>query len=267
MPWRPVLSRAAVYASIFFLVLTAYISERAVASEYRIITAVKRALMISQSGDPTSPRWNKTKNELLALMDEGTRINPHYRKITPMVADHLARWGDWENATWIWESVMESRPHILAILSNIVRGYSQMGNYEKALELVERAKKIQPDAPSVRTMELLVLARAGREPQAAKLARQYIEQGIYDFDLVNTAISLGLRTADYDLSLTGLALRNKSWPENQVEALLEMGRIYAEHKNDDVLALDAYRAALESSPGPSRDTTRQQIPAAYRSRL
>jgi len=267
LPWRPVFSRMAVYASIFFLLLTAYISQQAAATEYKIITAVKRALMISQSGDPTNPRWNKTKNEMLALMDEGTRINPHYRKITPMVADHLARWGDWENATWIWESVVESRPHVVAILSNIARGYSQMGNYDKALEFVERSKKVQPDAPSVRTMEILVLARAGREPQAAKLARQYLEQGIYDYDLVNAAISLGLRTGDYDLSLEGLSLRNKSWPKNQVEALLEMGRIYAEHKKNDDLALQNYRAALEASPEATREATRQKIPSAYLLRL
>jgi O-antigen ligase len=263
LPWRPVFSRMAVYASIFFLMLTAYISEQAAATEYKIITAVKRALMISQSGDPTNPRWNKTKNEMLVLMDEGTRINPHYRKITPMVADHLARWGDWENATWIWESVVESRPYVVAMLSNIARGYSQMGNYDKALEFVERCKKVQPDSPSVRTLEILVLARAGREPQAARLAREYLDQGIYDYDLLNAAISLGLRTGDYDLSLEGLSLRNKSWPQNQVEALLEMGRIYAEHKKNDALALQNYKAALEASPEATREATRQKIPAAY----
>ena len=81
------------------------------------------------------------------------------------------------------------------------------------------------------------------------------------------AISLGLRTADYDLSLEGLALRNKSWPQNQVEALLEMGRIYAEHKKNDAQALEAYRAAVEASPEVSRETTRRKIPAAYLLRL
>ncbi len=267
LPWRPVFSRAGFFASIFCLMLAGYISQQAAAAEYKIITAVKRALMISQSGDPTNPRWNKSKNEMLVLMDEGTRINPHYRKITPMVADHLARWGDWDNAIWIWESVVESRPYVVAMLSNLVRGYSQLGQHAKAMEFLERCKKLQPDSPAVRGLELLVLAHAGREPEAAKLARRYLNEGIYDYNLVNVAVSLGLRTQDYDLAIEGLTLRNQSWPEGQVEALLELGRIYAEHKKNDALALEAYRSALAASPEAAKEATRQKIPATYLTRL
>lgn len=267
LPWRPVFSRVAVFACVFCLMLAVYISEQAAASEYKIITAVKRALMISQSGDPTHPRWNKSKNEMLVLLDEGTRINPHYRKITPMVADHLARWGDWENATWIWESVVESRPHVVAMLLNTARGHSQMGHHAKALEYLERARKLQPGTPAVRSLEVLLMARAGQESQAAKLARQYMNEGVYDYNLVNTAISLGLHTADYDLAIEGLTLRNISWPGEQVDALLELGRIYTEHKKDDARALDAYRAAFEASPEPDKEATRRKIPAAYLARL
>lgn len=269
LPWRPAFSRAGFFASIFCLMLAGYISQQAAVSEYKIITAVKRALMISQSGDPTNPRWNKSKNEMLVLMDEGTRINPHYRKITPMVADHLARWGDWDNAIWIWESVVASRPHVVAMLSNLVRGYSQLGQHAKALEFLERCKKLQPESPAVRGLELLVLAHAGREPEAAKLARRYLDEGFYDYNLVNAAVSLGLRTQDYDLAINGLTLRNQGWPEGQVEALLELGRIYAEHKKNDALALEAYRAALATSPDATKEkeATRQKIPAAYLTRL
>ena len=204
---------------------------------------------------------------MLVLMDEGTRINPHYRKITPMVADHLARWGDWDNAIWIWESVVESRPHVVAMLSNLARGYSQLGQHAKALEVLERCKKLQPDSAAIRGLELLVLAHAGREQEAARLARRYLDEGIYDFNLINAAVSLGLRTQDYDLALEGLLLRNQSWPEGQVEALLELGRIYAEHKKNDALALEAYRAALAASPEAAREATRQKIPAPYLTRL
>ncbi len=267
LPWRPMFSRIALSATMMLLVLASYISQQAAASEYKIITAVKRALMISQSGDPTNSKWNSTKNEMLVLLDEGTTINPHYRKITPMAADHLSRWGDWENATWIWESVVQSRPYVVAMLSNIARGHSQMGDYAKALEFVERSKKVQPDAPAIRTLEILVLARAGREPEAARLARQYLNEGLYDYNLVNAAISLGLRTANYDLAIDGLSLRNISWPAEQVEALLELGRIYAEHKNDDAQALAFYRAALSASPESAVEATRQKIPAAYLARL
>lgn len=267
LPWRPAFSRAGVFVSICCLVLACYISQQAAASEYKIITAVKRALMISQSGDPTNPRWNKSKNDMLVLMDEGTTINPHYRKITPMVADHLAGWGDWDNAVWIWESVVESRPHVVAMLTNLVRGYSRLGQHAKALEVLERCKKLQPDSTVLRGLELLVLGRAGREQEAATLARRYLDEGLYDYDLVTAAVSLGLRAQDYDLALEALMLRNQSWPAGQVEALLEIGRIYAEHKKNDALALQAYRAALAASPEAARESTRQQIPAGYLTRL
>ena len=57
----------------------------------------RRATGTTRAG--TAPR-----EEVLRLTREAIAINPHYRKITPIVADELARWGDWKNATWIWES-------------------------------------------------------------------------------------------------------------------------------------------------------------------
>ncbi len=70
---------------------------------------------------------------MLKQLREGIAINPHYRKITPMVADELARWGDWKDATWIWESVLSSRPYVVAILANVARGYASMGEPAKAM--------------------------------------------------------------------------------------------------------------------------------------
>jgi hypothetical protein len=70
----------------------------------------KLALSVSASGGPERPRLEATRREILQLVREGIAINPHYRKITPMVADELARWGDWRDATWIWESVLARGP-------------------------------------------------------------------------------------------------------------------------------------------------------------
>ncbi len=145
--WNPGVARAAVAASVACLALATYITQQAAQSEQKIVKATKLALSISRAGDVHNPRWNRTKSELLRLIGEGIAINPHYRKITPMVADELARWGDWRNAIWIWESVLSSRPHVVVLMSNIARGYASTGNPQKALEYLERAKQLQPDAP------------------------------------------------------------------------------------------------------------------------
>jgi O-antigen ligase len=138
------------------LALAAYITQQAAESESKIVRAVKYALSVSQSGDYQNPRWDKTKREMLTLIKEGIDINPHYRKITPMVADELAKWGDWRNAVWIWESVLDSRPYVVAIMSNVARGYAQMGQNEKALEYLKRAKELQPKATSVNSLEVIL---------------------------------------------------------------------------------------------------------------
>ncbi|HEY5580183.1 MAG TPA: O-antigen ligase family protein, partial [Rhodoferax sp.] len=116
-----------------------YIAQQAVLCEARIVRATKIALDISRSGQPNDPRWASDKAELLRLLQEGIAINPHYRKLTPMAADAMAGWGDWKNATWVWESVAASRPNIVVILANIARGHLQAGDFTKAQEYIDRA--------------------------------------------------------------------------------------------------------------------------------
>ncbi len=265
--WTPAFSRVGVISMAASLALAAYISQQAAASEYKIVQAVKRALMVSRSGDAHNPKWNRAKQDMLQLIREGTAINPHYRKITPMVADELARWGDWKNALWIWESVVSSRPHVVAIMANMARGYAQTGNYEKALEYLERCKKIQPKAVGVRALEVILLGRIGNEPEATKLAKQYLQEGTYNYDLLNAAWLLGMRNVDYDLAIQALELRNQDWPTQRIDGLLQLGHIYATQKKDDAKALAAYQAALAAAPEPVREAVRKQIPPAYLPRL
>lgn len=102
-----------------------YVAQQAVECESKIVRAVRIALSITQSGRPNDPAWDQAKFEMLNLINEGIAINPHYRKLTPIVADSLAAWGDWKNATWIWETVLESRPNVVAIRVNVARGHIQ----------------------------------------------------------------------------------------------------------------------------------------------
>jgi O-antigen ligase len=249
------------------LALAIHITQLATECEHKIVRATKLALTISTSGDYHNPRWDPTKAELLRLVKEGIAINPHYRKITPMVADELAKWGDWKNATWIWESVLSSRPYVVAIISNVARGYAATGQPMQALEYLGRAKSLQPNAPSVRSLEVILLSRTGFEPQAAALAKDSLERGIIDYDLVNTAFLLGWRAGDYPMALKAMDLRLKGWPNHQVAGYLQLGNMYTTGLRDPEKALDSFRRALELAPPEQHRAMAQQIPREYWAQL
>ncbi len=267
LSWKPAYSQIMAVFLMVCLALTAYISQQAAATENKIVSSVKLALSISQSGDYNNPKWDKTKRELLTLARDGIAINTHYRKITPMVADELAKWGDWKNAVWVWESVIVSRPYVVAIMSNIARGYAQTGNNEKALEFLARCEKLQPKATSVRSLKVILMSRTGKEPEAANLAKQYMDDGTYDYDLVSAAYVLGMRKSDFNMAIQGLELRNNSWPASRLDGFLKLGGIYANQKKDDVKAAAAFKSALELTPEKDRDALRKQIPPQYLPKL
>jgi O-antigen ligase/Flp pilus assembly protein TadD len=267
LSWRPAYSQVLAVAMMICLALTAYISQQAAATESKIVSAVKMALSISASGDVNNPKWDKTKREMLTLAKEGIAINTHYRKITPMLADELAKWGDWKDAVWVWESVVLSRPYVTAIMSNIARGYSQLGNNEKALEYLARCEKLQPKAVSVRSLKVILLSRSGKEAEAAVLAQKYMDEGIYDFDLVNAAFILGMRKSDFDMAIKALTIRSKDWPATKLDAQLKLAGIYINNKKDDAKALAAFKTALELTPEKDRDNLRRQIPQQFQAQL
>ena len=259
LSWKPVFSQVAAVTTMGCLALASYITQQAAASESLIVRATKLALSVSQSGDYNNPKWAPQREEMLRLIREGIDINPHYRKITPMVADELAKWGDWKNAVWIWESVLGSRPYVAAIMTNVARGYAQMGEPDKAMAMLERAKTIQPNAPSVRSLEVILLSRNGNEAKALAMAREDIGAGKYDYDMVNTGFVLAMRAKDWDLAIRAMELRNKGWPGTLADGQAKIGNAWV-GKGDINKALEHFRAALEATPPEQRQTVLNGIP-------
>jgi O-antigen ligase len=264
--WSPLVARAALAATTGCLALALFITHRAVESERKLVTAAKLALSISATDDPQDPRYAARKREMLQLVREGIALNPHYRKITPMVADELARWGDWANATWIWESVLASRPHVVAIISNAARGHASTGQPDKALAYLERARSLQPRAPSVRSLEVILLSRAGQEQLAMQRAREAMDAGIVDHDLVNAYFVLAWRAKDYPLARQVLERRMAQWPETHARGLVQMGITYAE-QDDSAQAVSYFRQGLAAAKPQERLSLLQQVPQAYRAQL
>jgi O-antigen ligase len=268
LPWQPAASQIAAVAVVCCLALAAFITERAAASESKIVKATKYALTISRGGDPANPKWDKMKRDMLLLIKEGTDINPHYRKITPMVADELAKWGDWKNATWIWESVISSRPYVTAIMSNAARGHLAMGDLEKARYWLERCKKVQPNAPSVRSLEIVITHRTGDNAKAMELIKKAVADDRVDFDTANAGWVIAVQTKDYPFAIEMLERRAKGWPAQKSDSYFRMGQLYAGVYFNEAKAIEAYKIALEASESDAaRQALKAQIPAAFAARL
>lgn len=267
LAWKPSCARALAGIAVAAIALAAYIAQQAAECEQKIVRATKIALSISASGDPNNPRWNGAKAEMLTLIRQGIAINRHYRKITPMVADELAKWGDWKNATWIWESVLSSRPHVVAIMSNVARGHLTMGQPDLALAYLDRARKTQPRAPAVRSLEVILLSRTGQQARALELARQAIADNIYDYDLANASFFLAWHAGDYALAAKAMRLRMIGWPASRMEGYVQLGEMYAQAVKDPEKALAAFKQALALAPEAQRPALLKRVPAEYRARL
>jgi tetratricopeptide (TPR) repeat protein len=267
MRWKPARIMDGFAATVAALGLCIFITIQAARAESDLVRAARLALTIAASPDPTSPRWASTKAEMLQLARHGIGIDRHYRKITPIIADETARWGDWKNAIWIWESVLSSRPYVVAVLANTARGYMVLGQTARALEYTERAKNIQPDAPAVRSVEVLLLARMGDDAQALALGRQAIADGVADYDMSNAVFMLARRAREFSVAEQAMRLRLANWPDKRAQGFTELGVMFALDANEPEKALAAFVKALEESPPDQRDAVLAQVPASLRARV
>lgn len=265
--WGPGIATACLGATAACLALALFITQRAAEAERKLVQATKIALSISASGDPNNPRFDGDKQRMLRLVREGIAINPHYRKITPMVADELARWGDWPDAIWIWESVLRSRPYIVAMIGNVARGYSTQGEPEKAMTWLQRAKQLQPGAPTVRSLEVILLSKARDEARALQLAKEALAADAVDYDLANALYILAWRARDYALAQQALQLRMDRWPESRPRGLVQLGAMYANELHRPDLALQLFRQGLAQADAREREVLMQMVPPALRPQL
>ena len=138
--------------------------DQAVRCEAMLVGATKIALGIQASGVPNAPEWAEEKEVMLQMLYDGIAINPHYRKLTPIAADAMANWGDWKNATRVWESLLVSRPYVVVMLTNAARGHILASEWDIAQNYLLRAQKIQATAPSVIALAEQIQAHKQKTP-------------------------------------------------------------------------------------------------------
>jgi O-antigen ligase len=247
--------------------LAVFITHQAATAERDLVRAARLALTIVGSSDPASPRWDAAKAEMLQLTRNGVAITRHYRKITPIIADEAARWGDWANAVWIWESVLSSRPHVVAVLANTARAYMVLGQPLRALQYMQRAKDIQPGAAAVRSIEVLLLARSGEEAKALALGRQAIAEGVADYDMLNAVFTLARRSRDFRLAEQAMHLRLAQWPNDRTEGWFDLGSMFAQDAHEPDKAIAAFAKALADAEPAHREALMARVPPSLRAQV
>ncbi len=263
-PWQCV---GALSVNAVLTGLAIYLTQQAIACESKLVRATQIALTISASGAPNDPRWVKAKSEMLTLLQQGIALNPHYRKLTPLAADAMATWGDWENATWVWESVLASRPFITGMLASAARGQIQAGKLQIAQQDLERAENIQTSA-ALNSLQIMLWSRNGHEKEAMLQAQTLLRSGYIDGDLVQTAYTLGLQQHQPALAVLALELGIKAWPNRAVDGWLKLGDIYrSADVNDPSQARNAYRQAINATEAAYKSRVISRIPEDYRDRL
>ncbi len=268
MKWSASRSQAGVVFAILGLATTIYVSYYAAESERLIVSATKQALSINSSKDAANPRFDKVKKQAFTDLRAGVDINPHYRKITPMVADEAAKWGDWENATWIWESVLGSRPYVVALMANVARGYIQIGQPEKALPFIARAKAIQPTAASIWGAELAAYVRANNLPAASKLLNEALEKNVIDQDVINNGIAVALNSKDWPMALRLLEMRKAYMPTLLSDTHIRIAQVLIVGLANEKDGLPNYNLAMKAMATPQeRVNLLASLPPHYVNKL
>ena len=254
---------------LLFLPATLISGAIAFESEYKLVEASRLAAIVTKSGLPNSPQMAFIKAESYRLASEGTQLNPHYRKLISVSADAFASWGDWDYAKRLWLPLSESRPYVVAILSNISRAYIEQGDTTQARLYLNRALLINPDSDALKGLEVILEAKSGRELQAATMARALLAKGNSNKDLVRAAYFLGLNTGDISLVIQALRAAILIWPEDAANGWLRLGNIYnSPQLQNTEEALDAYRKSLASSSSKyEAEMILQEIPVYFRNRL
>jgi O-antigen ligase len=262
--WRPTYTRTALVLVSSSLLLATYLTCQAAIVEYKLTRSLlylTGADHVKLSGDALTQRQAK----LLQDVSEAIAIHPHYRKLTPVVADHLAKQGDWANAVWIWESVVASRPYVPAFWYNLTKGHLRLGQYAQCKVALDRLVQLQPDAPGAGALEAILLSRTGQVDSSVRLIKKAFAQGTYDYDMVLAGFTIGYESQQWALAIQALELRLKTWPSEAPDAYFKLGHVYAETAlRDDKQGLAAFRAGLRASAPEKQEKYRQQVPERFR---
>lgn len=231
----------------------------------RSIYALGHAQRYAKTDHAASEHW---RLQGVDFLQAGLAINAHYRKLVSIPAEQLAGLSDWKNAAMVLHSMAASRPHIANVWGNLVLAHAELGQAEPAMAAWQELRRLQPDAPRTRALELVALSRTGHEAEAIAKLSAYFDQGVVEYDMTLLAYSLGWRLRLWDLAERGLRLRAQIWPETTADSYFRLGNVYAEAgKGYESRALAAFRQGRDSVPAAEKSKYQAQVPLPFREQL
>lgn len=244
------------------------VSVQAMRAESKMMEALVLATDMVNAKTANTPLEPSRKFRLLDNAYSAIDINPHLRKLAPIVADRLAAAGELEDAVKIWRSSTESRPHVAALWSNLALGYSNLGQHAEAQAALEQFKRLRPTRPENISIEITLRRNAGDMAGALQQIRDHFRNDNYDFSIVQTGYETAVLARDWPLAIEALERRNESWPELMANGWLQLGLIYSRPEvNQPAKAQAAFRAGLLASKDEFREAYRQKVPLPYRDLL
>lgn len=248
--------------------LAAIVAVQAMRAEFLIVGGI-HALNNAQTilpADASAAQAAQARG--VELLKEGLTVNTHYRKVISIASEQLANLKDWEHAAMVLQSIANSRPHIANVWSNLVIAYVELGQAGPAMSAWRELRRLQPDAPRTRALELLALSRTGQEAQAIAKLDDYFDRGVVEYDMTQLAYSLGMRRHQWDLAERGLRLRAQTWPETEADSYFRLGNVYKEAgAGFEDRALAAFKRGWEAVPREEKKNYRAQVPEPYRGQL
>lgn len=144
---------------------------QALRAESHIVTAIHLENVALKDHD----RSAQTVEKIFTSLHEGLSINPNYRQIGALAADHLATMGDFPGAIWALETIAKSRPNVPDIWFNLLILYSYTSQFEAARAALEKLDQLQPNSMRSQKAEVIMLWRFGEHDVArAKLKKLII---------------------------------------------------------------------------------------------
>jgi predicted Zn-dependent protease len=205
---------------------------------------------------------------MLENLREGIAIHPHYRKFSAIAAEKLAASGDYANAAWVLETVVASRPNVAALWYGLAMNYAQSAQHDRAKLALQQVQRLKPDAPETITLNAVLLSKAGKNEQAIALLNASMDAKKFDFDMLQSAYALGLKTHNQELAARSLLLFAQTWPEQTADTYFRLGNVYADLGHpDDNKALAAFKRGLSAVPDSKKNNYIQQIPERFRSQM
>lgn len=249
-------------------VLATTVATQAIRAESAIVGGIHRFNHALQLRNTDPAATSSLKDEGIALVRTGMALNPHYRKLLSIPAEQLASLGNWSATADVLQHIADSRPHIANVWSNLALARIELKQAEAAQAALHELARLQPNTARVRSMELLLLSRTGREVEAARKARDYFGNGVVDFDATLLAYNAGLKLRQWDLVEQALRLRAAYWPETAVDSYYRLGQAYLQAgKGFENRALAAFREGRTHLPPGELDNYLRQLPPVYRAQM